>query len=180
MIPQRIKIVKSTRVCLLNVLTTPRVGQTKIPLQRKKETMPSAGLERRNRSSTNRISYKNDKGQKYIKNISNENLTDAQITLISRVLKFIPTNAPNKNKIRRQLLRDFEDFARRMRLKYMFHGQNREIHPFYVKSDWNPPVQPSVALESYLEEVKLQLAEIHVTQWTESTKWTKTKPSHQP
>ena len=119
--------------------------------------------ERRNRSSTNRVSYKNDKGQKYIKNISNEKLTDAQITLISRGLKFIPTNAPNKNKIRRQLLRDFEDFARRMRLKYMFHGQNREIHPFYVKSDWNPPVQPSVALESYLEEVKLQLAKIHIT-----------------
>ena len=45
-----------------------------------------------------------------------------------------------------------------MRLKYMFHGKNREVHPFYVKSDWNPPVQPSVALESYLEEVKSQLA----------------------
>ena len=41
-----------------------------------------------------------------------------------------------------------------MRLKYMFHGKNREVHPFYVKSDWNPPVQPSVALESYLEEIK--------------------------
>ena len=50
-----------------------------------------------------------------------------------------------------------------MRLKYMFHGQNRKIHPFYVKSDWNTPVQPSVALESYLKEVKLQLAEIHIT-----------------
>ena len=50
-----------------------------------------------------------------------------------------------------------------MRLQYMFFGQYREIHPFYVKSDWNPPVQPSVALESYLEAVKLQLAEIHIT-----------------
>ena len=45
----------------------------------------------------------------------------------------------------------------------MFHEQNREIHPFYVKSDWNTPVQPSVALDSFLEEVKLQLAEIHIT-----------------
>ena len=50
-----------------------------------------------------------------------------------------------------------------MHLKYMFHGKNREVHPFYVKSDWNPPVQPSVALESYLEEVKSQLAEIKIT-----------------
>ena len=29
-----------------------------------------------------------------------------------------------------------------------------------MKSDWNPPVQPSVALETFLEEVKLELAEI--------------------
>ena len=123
----------------------------------------SSHRERRNRSSTKRVSHKNDTGEKYIKNLSNEKLTDAQIKLISRGLKFIPTNTPNKNRIRRQLLRDYEDFARRMRLKYMFHGQNREIHPFYVKSDWVPPVQPLVALESYLEEVKLQLAEIHIT-----------------
>ena len=32
-----------------------------------------------------------------------------------------------------------------MRFKYTFHGKNREVQPFYVKSDWNIPVQPSVA-----------------------------------
>ena len=47
-----------------------------------------------------------------------------------------------------------------MRLNYIFHGQNKEPHPFHVKSNWIPPVQPSVALESYLESVKVQLAEI--------------------
>ena len=47
-----------------------------------------------------------------------------------------------------------------MRLQYTFHGQNKEPHPFHVKSNWIPPVQPSVALESYLESVKVQLAEI--------------------
>ena len=31
-----------------------------------------------------------------------------------------------------------------------------------MKSNWNPPVQPSVRLESYLEEVKLQLSEIEI------------------
>ena len=35
--------------------------------------------------------------------------------------------------------------------------------PFQVKSNWIPPVQPSVALESYLEEVKVQLAGIRLT-----------------
>ena len=44
----------------------------------------------------------------------------------------------------------------------MFHGKNRVVHPFYIESDWNPPVQPSVALESYLEEVKSQLAEVKI------------------
>ena len=47
-----------------------------------------------------------------------------------------------------------------MPLKYIFHEGNKEPHPFHVKSDWNPPVQKSVALESYLESVKIQLAEI--------------------
>ena len=35
-----------------------------------------------------------------------------------------------------------------------------EPHPFHVKSDWEPPVQPSAALETFLEEVKLELASI--------------------
>ena len=35
-----------------------------------------------------------------------------------------------------------------------------EPHPFHVKSDWEPPVQPSVALETFLQEVKLELASI--------------------
>ena len=63
---------------------------------------------------------------------------------------------------RRQLLQDFELFERRMRLKYMFHHKRKEVHPFHVKSNWNPPVQKSVALESFLEEVKTDLAEIKI------------------
>ena len=75
-------------------------------------------------------------------------------------LKFVPTPVTDENYIRRQLLLDFEHFARRMRRKYIFHKENKEPHPSHVKSDWKPPVQKSVALESYLENVKIQLAEI--------------------
>ena len=64
-----------------------------------------------------------------------------------------------ENNIRRELLKDFDLSARRMRLQYIYYGKEREPHPFHVKSDWNPPVQPSVALETFLE-VKLELAEI--------------------
>ena len=66
----------------------------------------------------------------------------------------------NENEIERHLLADFEQFARRMRLQYIFHGNHKGKHPFHVKSNWIPPVQHSVALESYLKIVKVRLAEI--------------------
>ena len=93
----------------------------------------------------------------HIKNLSNSQLTDKQITLLSSGLKFIPTPVTRENIIRCQLLNDFSQLARRMRLKYIFCGKDKEPHPFHVKSDWDPPVQPSVALETFLEEVNLSL-----------------------
>ena len=60
-------------------------------------------------------------------------------------------------------MRDFDQFARRMRLMYIFRGENNEPHPYHVKSAWELPIQRSVALESYLEEVKSDLAEIEIT-----------------
>ena len=100
---------------------------------------------------------------KFLHNLSSHQLTDSQVSLLSRGLKFIPTPATNETRIKPHLLRDFEQFSRRMRLLYIFHGQNREPHPFHVKSTWMPQVQHSVALESYVENVKTQLAEIKIT-----------------
>ena len=37
-----------------------------------------------------------------------------------------------------------------------------ELHPFHVKSTWISQVQHSVGLESYLENLKTQLAEIKI------------------
>ena len=45
-------------------------------------------------------------------------------------------------------MRDFEQFARHIRLQFIFHWENSDFHPFHVKSDWIPPIQPSVTLES--------------------------------
>ena len=44
-----------------------------------------------------------------------------------------------------------------MILLYIYHGQNIEPRFFHVKSTWISQVQHSVALESYLENVKPQL-----------------------
>ena len=72
-------------------------------------------------------------------------MTTDQINLLSRGLKFVPTPTTNETALRIQLLKDFKDFARRMRLQFIYHGEDNNIHPFYVKSNWEPPVQRSVA-----------------------------------
>ena len=116
--------------------------------------------QRRTNLAIKRIATKRLNNEKFIKNFSNLQLTDNQVSVISKGLKFVPTPVTNINNIKRQLLQDFEKFARRMRLKYIFHAENKEPHPFHFKSDWEPPVQNSIALESYLESVKIQLAEV--------------------
>lgn len=89
-------------------------------------------------------------------------MTTDQINLLSEGLKFIQTPVLEENRIRQQLLLDFKQFARRMRLRYIVHNKESEQHPFYVKSNWEPPVQQSVALETYLEEVRVKLVEIEL------------------
>ena len=56
--------------------------------------------------------------EKFIKNMSNSNLTDQEIALLAQGLKFIPT--PIKPASQKNLMRDFNSFARSMRLKYKF------------------------------------------------------------
>ena len=116
--------------------------------------------QRRAHFAQKRIATQRKSNERFIKNLSNLQLTDNQVNMISKGLKFVPTPVTDEKNIKRQLLQDFEKFARRMRLQYIFHTKNTEPHPFHVKSDWVPPVQKSVALESYLESVKIQLAEI--------------------
>ena len=134
---------------------------------RKQKTVFNRKRKERNRNK-GKIRYNNiiESHRKDIRNLSNEQLTDEQITLLSRGLKCIPTPVTHppgpvrtENNIRRELLKDFDLFARRMHLQYIYYGKEREPHPFHVKSDWNPPVQPSVALETFLEA---QAAQTHV------------------
>ena len=109
---------------------------------------------------TNRIN--SEFNHTHIKNLSNCKMTTYQINLLSEGLKFVQTPVLEENRIRQQLLLDFKQFARRMRLRYIFHNKESEQHPFHVKLNWEPPVQQSVALETYLEEVRVKLAEIEL------------------
>ena len=67
-----------------------------------------------------------------------------------------------ETKIRQGLLRDFEQFGNAPPT-YIFHGQNKEPHAFQVKLNWIPPGQPSIAIQSYLESIKIQLSENKIT-----------------
>ena len=115
---------------------------------------------RRSNRRLEKIVYNDKINEKYLKNLSNCKMTTDQINLLSKGLIFIPTLTVKENAVRQQLLLDFKQFVRRMHLRYIFHNRDKEQHPFHIKSDWEPPVQPSVALETYLEDVKGQLAEI--------------------
>ena len=53
---------------------------------RKIQRKTATSKERRKKSSKKKVSYQTNKGGKYIKNLSNRTLTDAQISLISRGL----------------------------------------------------------------------------------------------
>ena len=85
--------------------------------------------ERRKEQNKNRFRNAIESRKKHIKNLSNTHLTDEQITPLSRGLKFIPVPVTRENLIRRQLLADFDQFSRRMRLQYIFYGQEKEPHP---------------------------------------------------
>ena len=103
----------------------------------------------------NQYKHNNDR---YLKNLSDTALTDHDITLLSKGLKFIPT--PPKPDSHRSLIKDFNNFTRNMRLKFLFADRNSKPHPFHVKSNWQPSPQPSVALEDYLERTKYEIATI--------------------
>ena len=62
------------------------------------------------------------------KNLSDKRITNDEINLLAKGLKFIPTPVTKEIRIKRQLLRDFEQFARRMRLRYIYHkDRNRGL-----------------------------------------------------
>ena len=91
-----------------------------------------------------RLIPEREKNEKYLRNLLDHALTDHQVSVLAKGLKF-------------------QQLAGRMRLRYISHGNDKEPHPFHVKSNWIPPVQPSIALESYLEHVKLSISEIEIT-----------------
>ena len=107
----------------------------------------SHSKKRRQKRKAHKNQYKQN-NDRFIKNLPDTPLTDHDKTLLSKGLKFIPN--PAKPGSHRSLVKDFINFTREMRLKFLFADRNSKPHPFHVKSNWQPSPQPSVAFENYV------------------------------
>lgn len=94
-----------------------------------------------------------------VTNLSRHKLTEAQLSLLERGLKFIPS----KHRVDKvKLLADLSEWERRMRLAEFFHGEDGENMPrkeddkFRVKkkSTFTPPSGRDKSLDLYIELVK--------------------------
>lgn len=106
--------------------------------------------------------YKNNENnsQKYVLNLSKYKVNHHEYSVLSKGLKFIPT--PQNGNIKKVILNDFDEFARKLRCKYHFDkGENLPIHPFKKPSGYNPPFT-CYALEDYIDKTKLELSSIPI------------------
>ena len=114
---------------------------------------------------TKKLKKQNDKVQKtkqFILNLSNRPLTDNEVLLLSKGLKFIPS--PYQKNTKKTLMKSFNEFARKLRCRYHFHEDiESKLHPFRVKSGFTPGYTCN-ALEQYIEFTKLELTSIQVRQ----------------
>lgn len=93
-------------------------------------------------------------------NLSRHTLSNDELSPLSKGLKFIPT--PKNNNAQRLLLKDFDDFARKLRCKFHFDtGDNSPIHPFKTKSGFMPPLACR-ELEYYIDKTKLELSSMEI------------------
>ncbi|CAG2201854.1 unnamed protein product [Mytilus edulis] len=82
-------------------------------------------------------------------------------------MKFIPN--PKHNNLRKQILMDFNELARKMRCKFHYSGKNnkKHIHPLYLQSGHIPP-RGNIALENYLIDTKLDISKLEVKQFRDN------------
>ncbi|XP_062520431.1 uncharacterized protein LOC134195423 [Corticium candelabrum] len=118
-----------------------------------------------NRSHARRTRYQHrlcrpPVGSKVV-NLSNCNLSTAELSLLDKGLTFIPQTYTTGNK---QLLKDFDDFARTLRIQYLYHDSPNTIYdPFRLKSTRPYLNSGNKILETYINNTRSQLYQLHST-----------------
>ncbi|CAC5413543.1 unnamed protein product [Mytilus coruscus] len=104
---------------------------------------------------------------KYVDIFTKEKLCNAEILVLAKGLKFIPS--PNLRNAKKTLINDFNELARKMRCKYHFdngsHQHNR--HPFLSKSGYKPNWANN-AIENYLFSTRIELEKIQIKSFKDS------------
>ena len=92
-------------------------------------------------------------------NLSGQDLSDEENTLLSKGLSFCPTP---RRLDENQLLDDLESFFRRLRLREFFldleDEESSEINIFRPPSKWMPPKGRDVILETYVKGVRQEIS----------------------
>ena len=102
-----------------------------------------------------------DHAKTFIKNLSNVHLTDSEILVLSKNLKFAPTPDPPNT---RDLIKDLDDLARRMRTRLWMFERNtkKKTDPFSMNNSRKIDVpSDNVALENYITATKIEIANLH-------------------
>ena len=102
--------------------------------------------------------YRAPVGSKVV-NLSNCNLSTAELSVLDKGLTFIPQTYTMGNK---QLLNDFDDFARRLRIQYLYYDSPNTIYdPFKPKSTRPYLNSGNKTLETYINNTRSQLHQLH-------------------
>lgn len=109
----------------------------------------------KNRRKSLKHNYNLASAKKHIKNFSDVTLSDDEYLILGKGLKFIPT--PSTDRLRTNILRDFNGLCRKMRCKFeLDNGNYKPLHPFYVKSVYTPQFANN-AIETYIFQTKMEI-----------------------
>ena len=112
------------------------------------------------RARTISIELQAEKSKTFVKNLSDNQLSNIELIALSRGLNFIPT--PGKPK-RSTILRHSRSYFRKMRLRLKMAGKVRSsLNPFRLPSTWNPQSTFNLKLESYIEGTLEELSRINI------------------
>ena len=90
--------------------------------------------------------------KQHVINLPKSKVTDHYYILLSRCLKFIPNPKDKNDKL--ELLKDFDELARKMRCRYWFHKN-------YLKTGYEPEFSCHT-LENYISLTKFELSYLTV------------------
>ncbi|CAC5416795.1 unnamed protein product [Mytilus coruscus] len=101
------------------------------------------------------------KAIKYVEIFTKEKLCNAEILVLAKGLKFIPS--PKLQNAKKTLINDVNELARKMRCKYHFDdGSNTyNRHPFLIKSGYKPSWANN-AIENNVFSTRIELEKIQI------------------